>query len=493
MSIILVDYYFYNNSSVSTKQLSMRYSLRSVIIKLNLISLFFITSLNGLLAQDKSTTKHPNFIVILTDDQGYGDLSINGNPTIKTPNIDRLALEGQKWTNFYVAANVCTPSRAGLLTGRLPIRSGMQGTQKARVLQTNSPGGLPASELTIAELLKQQGYHTAAIGKWHLGSLPQYLPLHNGFDYYFGLPYSNDMARVDSIPYLKSITEPKNEYFQVPLIRNNEVIEKPAVQNTLTERYTQETVKFIKDNKQAPFFIYLAHSMPHVPLFPNPKFAGKSARGTYGDIIEEIDWSVGEIVKALKENGVDNNTYIVFLSDNGPWKLFRELGGSTGPLYGAKGNSYEGGVRVPAVIWGKAVAAKQVTEIGSSLDILPTFVKLAGAKLPTDRVYDGYDLSNVLAGKENKSPRDEMYYYHGDQLVAVRKGVYKILFYSNSEIAYPDELKKLEKPLLFNINVDITERYNIADAHPDIVQSLITLAEKHNKTIVAVEDQLSKN
>lgn len=438
--------------------------------------------------------KKPNFILILTDDQGYGDLSINGNPTIKTPNIDRLALEGQKWSSFYVAANVCTPSRAGLITGRLPIRSGMQGTKQARVLFPKSKGGLPESEITVAELLKQKGYHTAMIGKWHLGNLPQYMPLNNGFDYYFGLPYSNDMDKIDSVPYLKAITEPRNEYFQVPLIRNNEVIEKPAIQNTLTQRYTEETVKFITANKKEPFFIYLAHSMPHVPLFPNPKFAGKSARGIYGDIIEEIDWSVGEILKALKQNGIDDNTYIVFISDNGPWKLFKELGGSSGPFYGAKGNSYEGGVRVPAIIWGKGhVAAKQVTEIGSSLDILPTFAKLAGAGLPAGRIYDGYDLSSVLSGKSNKSPRDEMYYYHADILAAVRKGAYKLLLYGNSEVGYPDALKKLDKPALYNLNEDISERYDIADKHPEIAELLILLAEQHTKTIQPVEDQLSKN
>ncbi|MFT3750156.1 MAG: sulfatase [Agriterribacter sp.] len=459
---------------------------------MRLYKLLFVAGIlfaNVALAQQKK----PNFILILTDDQGYGDLSINGNPTIKTPNIDRLALEGQKWSNFYVAANVCTPSRAALLTGRLPIRSGMQGTQKARVLRVDSKGGLPASEITIAELLKQKGYHTAAIGKWHLGSLQQYLPLNNGFDYYYGLPYSNDMAKVDSIPYLKAVTEPRNEYFQVPLIRNNEVIEKPAIQNTLTERYTNETVKFIEEHKKEPFFIYLAHSMPHVPLFPNPKFAGKSARGTYGDIIEEIDWSVGEILQALKQNGIDDNTYIVFISDNGPWKLFRELGGSSGPLYGAKGNSYEGGVRVPAVIWGKGnVAAKQVTEIGSSLDILPTFARLAGVNLPADRTYDGYDLSSVLSGKSNKSRREEMYYYHADILVAVRKGSYKLLLYGNSEVGYPDALKKLDKPALYNLNEDISERYDIADKYPEIVQQLLALLEQHGRTVQPAEDQLSK-
>ncbi|MBX2921461.1 MAG: sulfatase [Chitinophagaceae bacterium] len=464
------------------------------VISIGFVMLFFVSEIHIVSAQGKSSDKRPNFILILTDDQGYGDLSINGNPTIKTPNIDRLALEGQKWTNFYVAANVCTPSRAGLITGRLPIRSGMQGTIQARVLFPKSKGGLPESEVTVAELLKQKGYHTAMIGKWHLGSLPQYMPLNNGFDYYFGLPYSNDMDKIDAVPYLKAITEPRNEYFQVPLYRNKDIVEKPAIQNTLTQRYTEETVKFITANKKEPFFIYFAHSMPHVPLFPNPKFAGKSARGIYGDIIKEIDWSVGEILKALKQNGIDDNTYIVFISDNGPWKLFKELGGSSGPFYGAKGNSYEGGVRVPAIIWSKGnVVAGQVTEIGSSLDILPTFAKLAGADLPADRVYDGYDLSGVLSGKSNKSPRDEMYYYHADTLVAVRKGAYKLLLYGNSEVGYPDALKKLDKPVLYHLNEDISERYDISDKHPVTVQQLLLLLEQHSKTIQRVEDQLSKN
>ncbi len=235
-------------------------------------------------------------------------------------------------------------SRAGLITGRLPIRSGMQGTKKARVLFPQSKGGLPESERTIAEVLKQKGYHTAMIGKWHLGSFPQFMPMNNGFDFYFGLPYSNDMDKVDSIPYLQAITQPENAYFQAPLYRNNNIIEKPAIQNTLTQRYTEETIKYITDHKKEPFFIYLAHSMPHVPLFANKKFKGKSARGIYGDVIEEIDWSVGEIIKALERNDLDKNTCVVFISDNGPWKLFKDLGGSSDPLHGAKGNSYEGGV-----------------------------------------------------------------------------------------------------------------------------------------------------
>lgn len=443
-------------------------------------------------AQQHNKIQRPNFIIIFTDDQGYGDLATYGNPTIKTPNIDKMAIEGQKWTNFYVAANVCTPSRAALLTGRLPIRSGMQG-DSARVLFPNSKGGLPATEITIAKLLKQRGYQTAIIGKWHLGSLPQYLPTRHGFDYYYGLPYSNDMDKVDSVPYVKAITEPKNEYFQVPLMRNDEIIERPAVQNTLTERYTKEAVNYIKSHQQEPFFLYFAHSMPHVPLFPNKKFKGTSARGIYGDIIEEIDWSVGEVLTTLKDTGLDNNTYVIFITDNGPWKMFRELGGSSGPLYGAKGNSYEGGVRVPAIFWGPTnIKPQQVTEIGSTLDILPTLASLAHTKLPDDKIYDGYDLGQVLSGEKLESPRKEMFYYHASTLVAVRKGVYKLSFYSNNEIGYPDQLKKLDKPQLYNLNEDISERYDIADRHVTIVKDLQLLVEKHLQTVEPVESQLDK-
>lgn len=442
------------------------------------------------IAQRKDGATRPNFILIFTDDQGYGDLGTYGNPTIKTPNIDRLALEGQKWTNFYVAANVCTPSRAGLLTGRLPIRSGMQG-EKKRVLFPDSKGGLPLSEITIAKLLKQNGYHTGIVGKWHLGSRPEFLPTKHGFDYYYGIPYSNDMDRVDSIPYVEAITQPKNEYFQVPLLQNEVVIEKPAIQNTLTERYTKEAVEFITKNKENPFFLYLAHSMPHVPLFANDKFKGKSARGIYGDVIEEIDWSVGEIVAVLKKQGLDKNTYVVFVSDNGPWKIFKDLGGSSGPLYGAKGNSYEGGVRVPAVFWGpERVKPGQITEIGSTLDVLTTFASLAHTKLPKDRVYDGYDLTGVLTGTQQKSPRDEMFYYHASQLVAVRKGPYKLSFYSNSEFAYPDQLSRLERPKLYNLNEDIGEANDIAEKHPELVKELSGLIEEHRKSVVPVVSQL---
>ncbi|MDQ2657188.1 MAG: sulfatase-like hydrolase/transferase, partial [Bacteroidota bacterium] len=293
---------------------------------------------SGVMSQNEKSGL--NFIIILTDDQGYGDVGCYGHPSIKTPNIDNMAAAGQRWTSFYSAANVCTPSRAGLLTGRLPLRSGMCSDSR-RVLFPDSNGGLPQSEITIAKLLKTAGYRTAAIGKWHLGHLAPYLPTKHGFDSYYGIPYSNDMDRVSTLPAREAVMNAKTEYFQVPLMHNEEIIEKPADQNTITKRYTEQAVRFISENKTNPFFLYLAHSFPHVPLFASESFRGKSERGLYGDVIEEIDWSVGQILKTLKEKKLDKKTIVIFTSDNGPWVLYDQHGGSAGPLYGAKGTGYE--------------------------------------------------------------------------------------------------------------------------------------------------------
>ena len=433
----------------------------------------------------------PNFIIIFTDDQGYGDLGTFGHPTIKTPNIDQMAAEGQKWTSFYVAANVCTPSRSAILTGRLPVRTGMY-SNKRRVLFPDSGGGLPAYELTIAKLLKGSGYATAAIGKWHLGHLPQYLPTSHGFDSYFGIPYSNDMDRVNDVDAKIAFQDSKIEYFNVPLMRNEEIIERPADQNTITKRYTEEAVKFIQENKERPFFLYLAHSLPHVPLFASDSFKGQSERGLYGDVIEEIDWSVGMILTALKANGLDQNTYVVFTSDNGPWLVYHEQGGSSGLLFGGKGTSYEGGVRVPTVIWGPGnVQPGVISKMGSTLDLLPTFLSLSGENLPQDRIYDGFDLSLVFKGN-SAIPRNEMFYYHGDRLFAVRKGDFKVYFYGNNPAGYPEKLEKLETPTLFNLAEDPSERLDLAAQHPEVIEEIQALTATHQSQMVFGETQLEK-
>jgi arylsulfatase A-like enzyme len=404
-------------------------------IKLALLILFFtigVVSNKNVYGADKNNTKAPNFIIIFADDMGYGDMGAFGHPTIKTPNLDRLAYEGQKWTNFYVAAPVCTPSRAGLMTGRLPIRSGMC-SAKRRVLFPDSNGGLPRNEITIATALKGVGYSTACIGKWHLGHQAQYLPTSHGFDLYYGIPYSNDMDRLEKGDYYNACTYPEIDYFNVPLMRNNDIVERPADQTTISKRYTQEAIKFIKQNRKKPFFIYLAHSMPHVPLFRSKEFENTSLRGVYGDVIQELDWSVGQVIKTLKETGLDKNTIVVFTSDNGPWLVFNEHGGSAGLLSGGKGGTYDGGMREPTIFWGPGfVKSDVVAELGTTMDLLPTFARLAHVPLPSDRIYDGYDLYPVLAGTGN-SPRDNVFYYRGTEVYAVRKGAYKAHFITKLE------------------------------------------------------------
>jgi arylsulfatase A len=275
-------------------------------------------------------------------------------------------------------------------------------------------------------------------------------------------------------------------------MRNTEVIERPADQNTITRRYTQEAVKFITDNKKKPFFLYLAHSLPHVPLFASPDFKGKSERGLYGDVIEEIDWSVGQILNTLKKEGLDKNTYVLFTSDNGPWALYNEQGGSAGPLYGAKGTSYEGGVRVPAIFWAPGkIKPAVVSRMGSTLDLLPTISKLAGARLPADRTYDGYDLTPVLQGG-NANPRNEMFYYHGSRIFAARKGSFKLYFYKNNPLGYPEKIEKLETYQLFNLQQDPSERYDLAAKHPEIVKEIEALVAQHQSTVEPVKSNLDK-
>lgn len=429
-----------------------------------------------------------NFVIIFTDDQGYGDLSCNGHPTIHTPNLDRMAFEGQKWTQFYSAAPVCTPSRAALMTGRLPVRSGMASSRSV-VLFPDSTGGLPQNEVTIAELLKERGYATGMVGKWHLGHLPEHLPMTQGFDSYYGIPYSNDMDRDANVKgnWIQIGKTSPWSIYQVPLIRDDKIIERPVDQSTITQRYTEEAVKFIKDNKQNPFFLYLAHSMPHIPLYTSEKFKGKSLNGIYGDVIEEIDWSVGEVLKTIRKQNLHKKTIVLFTSDNGPWEIFKTHGGSAGLLRGAKGGTREGGMREPAIFWGPDnVKPGVVQEMGSTLDVLPTFADLAGAKVPTDRKIDGYNLSSVLLNRD-KSPRKEMYFFGGAKLSAIRYGNYKLQIREENGIN-PDELVK---PELYDLGEDPSEKYNLAHIHPEIIKSLIKRGEKLKAGIKTVPDQLA--
>ena len=439
-----------------------------------------------------STTgaKKPNFIIVFADDLGYGDLACYGHPTIRTPNLNRMAAEGQRWTNFYVGASVCTPSRAALMTGRLPIRSGMCSDQR-RVLFPDSAGGLPRTEVTLAEALKPQGYATACIGKWHLGHLRQYLPTNNGFDSYFGIPYSNDMDRVGGPRGRAAFLDPKAEYWNVPLMRDEEIVERPANQNTITKRYTEEAVRFIEKNKDRPFFLYLAHNLPHVPLFCSDGFRDTSARGLYGDVVEEIDAGVGKILATLKREGLAENTFVVFTSDNGPWLIFDEHGGSAGLLREGKGCTYEGGMREPCVMWwpGKIEPAV-VHEMGATMDLYTTIVKLAGGQVPTDRVVDGLDLRPVLFGT-GPSPRQTMFYYRGQQLYAARKGPYKAHFITKSAYGR-DKAVRHDPPELYHLGHDPSEKKNIAKDHPDIIAEIIKEVEKHRATLTPVEDQLAK-
>lgn len=441
-------------------------------------------------ARDTSKKK-PNFVIILADDLGYGDLGCYGHPTIRTPNLDRMAAEGQKYTSAYVAAPLCTPSRAGLLTGRLPIRSGMCSSKRG-VLFPDSTGGLPASELTLAEALKSLGYTNACVGKWHLGHLPSYLPARHGFDYYFGLPYSNDMDHV-SHKGREGIFHPKVEYFNVPLMRNEQIIERPANQNTLTRRYTGEAIGFIKKNKDRPFFLYFAHTFPHVPLFASDKFRDTSRRGIYGDAVEELDWSVGQVLQTLRDEGLARDTLVVFTSDNGPWLIQDLHGGSAGLLREGKGSTWEGGMREPFLVWGpgRVPAGRTVHEMVSTLDLLPTLLTLAGGRPPSDRTLDGYDVSPLFLGT-GPSPRKVMFFYRGDTLYAVRKESYKAHFITENASGPDRRRREHNPPLLFNLDHDPSERFDISKDHPEVVAEFQKIAEKHRQTIERGENQLEK-
>ena len=444
--------------------------------------------------QDNTTrTDKPNVIIIFMDDMGYGDISSFGHPTIQTPNIDRLATEGQKWTNFYTASSVCTPSRGALLTGRYPIRIGLGPLHSSkRVFFPNSTGGLPSSEITIAEMLKEKDYATGIIGKWHLGHLPEYLPTQQGFDSYYGIPYSNDMDAVGGWKVETFFKEPNINYWNVPLMSNEDIIERPANQHTITKRYTEKAVEFITANKDNPFFLYFPHSMVHTPLFASDDFLGTSDRGFYGDVMNEVDWSVGQIISTLERLNIDKNTLVIFTSDNGPWLMMLDHGGSAGLLHDGKGTTWEGGMRVPGIFYMPGtVEPGTITDIGSTLDILPTIASLTGASIPTDRIMDGFDLMPVLKRKD-KSKRDHMIFYRNQDIYAVRKGDYKAHFITETCYLLDTKRTELEKPLLFNVNHDASEMYNKADQYPDIISNIISLKQTHQDQTPHMYSELDK-
>ncbi|MDN3665173.1 sulfatase [Algibacter miyuki] len=442
-------------------------------------------SYTGALSAQKTTAK-PNVIIFFTDDQGYQDVGVFGSPLIKTPNLDNMAANGIKFTDFYAASSICSPSRAALLTGSYPPRVGVP-----KVLWPNLPGGLNNQELTIADMLKTKGYNTACIGKWHLGDEAQYLPTKQGFDSYYGIPFSNDMSvnpksKVsEDILFregmtIDSLREEKWRGRRVPLMRQDEVIEYPVDQSTLTKRYTEEAVSFIKENKDEPFFLYVAQTMPHVPLYASPDFKGKSARGLYGDVIEELDWSMGEILKTLESLNLDENTLVVFTSDNGPWTKKGEEGGSALPLRGHKFETLEGGMRVPMIAqWKGKIKPGSVTDkVASTMDLLPTIAYLTDAEV-SDKPMDGKNIWPLLSGNEKaNSPyeKEGFYYYKESTLEAVRKGDWKLRITKDCVA-------------LYNLKEDISENTNVAAANPKIVKKLQKMMTEFDADLKANQHQ----
>ena len=411
-------------------------------------------------AVDAQEREKPNFIIIFTDDQGYNDLGVYGSKTINSPNLDKMAAEGMRMTSFY-AQPVCGPSRGALLTGRYPLRIG--GGWK-----TNS------EEITIAEILKDAGYATACVGKWDISQRKYQeglVPNDQGFDYYFGALGANDGGKV-------------------VIHQNRDSLYQTEDMSSFTKLYTDHALKFIREKKDGPFFMYLAHTMAHVKMDASEQFKGKSKGQLYGDVIEEIDWNVGRIFDLLKELGLDDNTYVVFLSDNGPWSNKEEVykrthGGqiATGnayPLRSAKGSPYEGGFRVPSIFWapGKIPAGEVSDQMMSSLDILPTFANLAGAKVPEDRIMDGFDQRDLLSGKSKNSKRDVFYYHVKGELQAVRKGKWKVVLPNPTmRYVYVKDAERT-KPELYNIEDDISEENDLAAQHPEVLRDMMALAKE---------------
>ncbi|MBT3675293.1 MAG: sulfatase-like hydrolase/transferase [Candidatus Marinimicrobia bacterium] len=449
-------------------------------MNLKIINSIFLLGLFWVSSCAKETP--PNIVLIFTDDQGYADVGIYGAKGYKTPNLDQMAAEGMRFTDFHVSQAVCSASRAALLTGCYSERVSVQGAYNH-----TSRAGLNPDEETIAEILKKEGYATGIFGKWHLGHHEKFLPLQQGFDEYLGLPYSNDMWPVhyDGTSLINA-KHTKSFYPVLPLIEDNKKIGEIRTledQGTLTTRYTERAVSFIKKNKDNPFFLYLPHSMPHVPLGVSDKFKGKSEQGMYGDVMMEIDWSVGEILKALKDNGLDENTLVVFTSDNGPWMNYGKHAGSALPLREGKGAMWEGGARVPAIMrWpGKIPQGIISDQLAATIDILPTIADITGADLPEKKI-DGLSFKSHLLGNSDKTPRNNYNYYYAGELVAVRQGKWKLTFpheyrsylgVEPGKDGFPGKYAKGKAGIeLYNLENDISESNNVANQHPDIVSRL---------------------
>ena len=429
----------------------------------------------------------PNVVLIYCDDLGYADVGCYGAKGYSTPNIDRLAKEGVRFTDFYAAQAVCSASRAALLTGRYPNRVGILGA-----LGPGAKNGIRAEELTLGEVFKSRGYATAIYGKWHLGDHSPHLPTENGFDDYFGLPYSNDMWP----------NHPTNKSFPpLPLFEGTKVVRTQPDQRNLTTWYAERAVSFVEKNKGRPFFLYVPHSMPHVPLFVSDKFAGKTTRGLFGDVIAEIDWSVGQILDALKRHNLDDNTLVIFSSDNGPWLSYGDHAGSAGVLREGKATTFEGGVRVPALFrWpGKLPAGAVTREPAMTIDVLPTMAGLIGAELPANHILDGRDIWPLVGARAGaKSPHDALYFYWNRQLQAVRAGRWKLHFpHAYTAITdpraaggVPGKYRQDRIELsLYDLEADPGETKNVAGQHPEVVERLTKLGERARQDLGDAKQQ----
>ena len=443
--------------------------------------------------------ERPNFIVLFADDQGWGDLGVYGHPDIRTPHIDRMAAEGMRFTSFY-AAPFCGPSRAALMTGSYPPRASLSFNHGPKATT-----GIHPDEITVAEMLKQRGYVTRMIGKWHLGDAAEFLPHRHGFDSWFGIPFSNDMWRYHPV---MPVREPEDErmisareradmtgfagqgtYYDLergqgfphplPLMRDDEVLEEDSDQRELTTLYTELALEFIEANRDQPFFLYLPYAMPHVPLFVSNERWGKSLRGRYGDVIEELDWSVGQILGKLRGLGLDRRTLVVYTSDNGPWLQYGIDAGSAGPFKLGKATTWEGGMRVPGVFWmpGSIPGGRVSSAIAANMDLFPTFGTLVGADLPQDRVLDGRDLWPLLSGQTDDSPHEYFYFFAGSppgeptRLQAIRKGRHKLRLERAADGSFA-------ATALYDLLADAGEKFDIAERHPGLIKELLAEARR---------------